>query len=124
MSLNSVTGISPQNLATINETKKSNVETENFKQTLDNAMQNGDDKELKEACVEFESYFLNMMFKSMKKTVVSGGGIFEKSNAQKMFEEMLDEELTKKMANTGGIGLADMMYKQMSRQNNAIDINA
>ena len=124
MSLNSVTGISPQNLATINETKKSNVETENFKQTLDNAMQNGDDKELKEACVEFESYFLNMMFKSMKKTVVSGGGIFEKSNAQKMFEEMLDEELTKKMANTGGIGLADMMYKQMSKQNNAIDINA
>ncbi len=124
MSLNSVTGISPQNLATINETKKSNVETENFKQILDNAMQNGDDKELKEACVEFESYFLNMMFKSMKKTVVSSGGIFEKSNAQKMFEEMLDEELTKKMANTGGIGLADMMYKQMSRQNNAIDINA
>ena len=124
MSLNSVTGISPQNLATINETKKSNVETENFKQILDNAMQNGDDKELKEACVEFESYFLNMMFKSMKKTVVSSGCIFEKSNAQKMFEEMLDEELTKKMANTGGIGLADMMYKQMSRQNNAIDINA
>ena len=87
-------------------------------------MKNDKEEELKEACVKFESYFLNMMFKSMRKTVVSGGGLFEKSNAQKIFEEGLDQELTKKMANEGGIGLADMMYKQLSRQNNAIDIDA
>ncbi len=124
MNINSVSGISPQNLSDINNIKKEQAQVDNFKNTFDNAMKNDKEEELKEACVKFESYFLNMMFKSMRKTVVSGGGLFEKSNAQKIFEEGLDQELTKKMANEGGIGLADMMYKQLSRQNNAIDIDA
>nr|WP_317359342.1 rod-binding protein [uncultured Tyzzerella sp.] len=124
MNINSVSGISPQNLSDINNIKKEQAQVDNFKNSFDNAMKNDKEEELKEACVKFESYFLNMMFKSMRKTVVSGGGLFEKSNAQKIFEEGLDQELTKKMANEGGIGLADMMYKQLSRQNNAIDIDA
>lgn len=124
MSLSNISAINAQNISDINTVKKSSLETKDFKQALDSAIQNGEEQELKEACVEFESYFLNMMFKSMRKTVVSGGGLFEKSNAEKMFQEMLDEELTNKMANEGGIGLADMMYKQLSRQNNAIDIEA
>ncbi len=124
MSLSNISAINAQNISDINTVKKSSLETKDFKQALDSAIQNGEEQELKEACVEFESYFLNMMFKSMRKTVVSGGGLFEKSNAEKMFQEMLDEELTKKIANEGGIGLADMMYKQLSRQNNAIDIEA
>ena len=124
MSLSNISAINAQNISDINTVKKSSLETKDFKQALDSAIQNGEEQELKEACVEFESYFLNMMFKSMRKTVVSGGGLFEKSNAEKMFQEILDEEVTKKMANEGGIGLADMMYKQLSRQNNAIDIEA
>ena len=124
MSLSNISAINAQNISDINTVKKSSLETKDFKQALDSAIQNGEEQELKEACVEFESYFLNMMFKSMRKTVVSSGGLFEKSNAEKMFQEMLDEELTKKIANEGGIGLADMMYKQLSRQNNAIDIEA
>lgn len=122
MSLNNISGINIQNISDINKAKKANIETDNFKQTLDNAINSGQDDELKEACTEFESYFLNMMFKSMRKTVVSNGGIFGKSNAEKIFQDMLDEQMTDKMAKQGGIGLADMMYKQLSRQNNAIDI--
>ena len=48
----------------------------------------------------------------------------KKSNAEKLFQEMLDQEVSKTAANQGGIGLADMMYKQLERQNNAIDIEA
>lgn len=124
MSLNSISGINIQNISDINKAKQDSIETDNFKQTLDNAINSGQDDELKEACTEFESYFLNMMFKSMRKTVVSNGGIFGKSNAEKIFQDMLDEQMTDKMAKQGGIGLADMMYKQLSRQNNAIDIEA
>lgn len=124
MSLNSISGINIQNISDINKAKQASIETDNFKQTLDNAINSGQDDELKEACTEFESYFLNMMFKSMRKTVVSNGGIFGKSNAEKIFQDMLDEQMTDKMAKQGGIGLADMMYKQLSRQNNAIDIEA
>ena len=120
LNVNSI-GINTKNIEHINSAKKSNIETD-FKQTLDNAMKNGQDKELKEACVEFESYFLNMMFKSMRKTTVYNGGIFGKSNAEKIFQDMLDEEMTNKMAKEGGIGLADMMYKQLSKQN--IDVEA
>ena len=122
MSLNNISGIIIQNISDINKAKQANIETDNFKQTLDNAINSGQDDELKEACTEFESYFLNMMFKSMRKTVVSNGGILGKSNAEKIFQDMLDEQMTDKMAKQGGIGLADMMYKQLSRQNNAIDI--
>ncbi|MBS5793968.1 MAG: rod-binding protein [Clostridiales bacterium] len=122
MSLNNISGINIQNISDINKAKQANIETDNFKQTLNNAINSGQDDELKEACTEFESYFLNMMFKSMRKTVVSNGGIFGKSNSEKIFQDMLDEQMTDKMAKQGGIGLADMMYKQLSRQNNAIDI--
>lgn len=122
MSLNNISGINIKNISDINKAKQANIETDNFKQTLDNAINSGQDDELKEACTEFESYFLNMMFKSMRKTVVSNGGIFGKSNAEKIFQDMLDEQMTYKMAKQGGIGLADMMYKQLSRQNNVIDI--
>lgn len=124
MSLNSISGINIQNISDINKAKQASIETDNFKQTLDNAINSGQDDELKEACTEFESYFLNMMFKSMRKIVVSNGGIFGKSNAEKIFQDMLDEQMTDKMAKQGGIGLANMMYKQLSRQNNAIDIEA
>ena len=120
---NNISGINAQNILNISDAKKTNIESESFKDTLDNAIQNGEEKELKEACVQFESYFLNMMFKSMRKTVISGEGIFQKSNAESIFQEMLDQEMTKKMANQGGIGLADMMYKQLSSKNNKMDIN-
>ena len=124
MDINNVLGVNSENISSIISAKKSNLETEDFQTTLNNAIENGQDEELKEACVEFESYFLNMMFKSMRSSIVSGGGMFEKSNAEKLFQEMLDQEVSKTAANQGGIGLADMMYKQLERKNNAIDIEA
>lgn len=124
MSLNNISGINTQNITNINTVTKTNLETDNFKQALNNAIENGENKELKKACVEFESYFLNTMFKSMRKiSIFDENGILGKSNAEKIFQEMLDTELTKKMANQGGIGLADMMYKQLNRQNSSLDIN-
>lgn len=122
MDISNLSGINDSNISTITSSQKSNIETESFQQILNQAVENGQDEELKEACQEFESYFLNMMFKSMRSTVVSGGGIFEKSNAEKLFEEMLDEETSKSAAKQGGFGLADMMYKQLKKQSNSIDV--
>lgn len=93
---------------------KTNLETDKFSKTFENAVENNDKKEMKKACESFEMYFLNMMFKSMRKTVVSGGGLFEKSNGEKLFQEMLDEQMCNNMAKAGGIGIADMMYKRIS----------
>ena len=42
------------------------------------------------------------------------GYVPKKSNAIKIFEDMRDTELMNAAAKSGGIGLADMMYKQLS----------
>ncbi len=73
-------------------------------------------QEVKKACQSFEGYFMQMMFRSMRSTLTESDGLFKKSQAEKMFTEMLDEEYAKKSAETGGIGLADMMQKQILRQ--------
>ncbi|MDE6181576.1 MAG: rod-binding protein [Eubacteriales bacterium] len=116
MNLNEITrlgNINYSELQQINKFKDSEAKADSFSKVLDDAIENKDDKKLKKACVEFESYFLNMMFKSMRQTIVSGT---EKSNAEKMFQEMLDQEMCQNIAETGGIGFADMMYKQLSKE--------
>ena len=71
-----------------------------------------------DACKTFEGYFLQMMYKSMRNTVDTSGSFMKQSNAEKIFQDMLDEENSKKAAGSGnGIGLAEMLYKQLSRQN-------
>jgi len=86
--------------------------TDTFKQALDKAT---DDAELKKACFEFESYFLNVMLREMRKTVNVGATATTKSQTEQLFQEMLDQEVAASAARSGGVGLADMMYRQMRR---------
>ena len=72
-------------------------------------------EKLKEACEGFEAMFMNMMYREMRNTVPEGG-LFKKSNAMNIFEDMRDTEMMKVAAKGGGIGLADMLYKQLSPQ--------
>jgi flagellar protein FlgJ len=74
-----------------------------------------DRAELRHAAEMFESYFLQMMFREMRKTTVNENSFIPKSHAEKIFQEMLDEQVSKDAASAGGIGLADMIYKQMTR---------
>ena len=73
------------------------------------------DKELKKACEGFEAMFLNMMYRQMRATVPKDS-LFGESNALKIFQDMRDDELMKNVAAGGGIGIADMMYKQLQPQ--------
>jgi flagellar protein FlgJ len=72
-----------------------------------------EDKKLKEACKGFETMFLQMMYRSMRATVPESP-LFGKSNAMSIFEEMRDNELMKQTAESGGLGLADIIYKQLA----------
>lgn len=74
---------------------------------------NARDKELKEACKGFETMFLQMMYRQMRKTVPESP-LFGKSNAMNIFEDMRDTELMKGVAEGGGLGLADLIYKQLA----------
>ena len=75
-----------------------------------------DDAKLKETCKLFESMFLNYMYTQMRETVPDNT-LYGSSNGEKIMQSMLDTELTKNMANAGGIGIANMIYKQLSMNN-------
>lgn len=70
------------------------------------------DKALKAAAQQFEAVFLNMMLKSMRDATPQDGML--DSEQTKMFTGMLDQQLAQDMASRG-IGLADVMVRQLSR---------
>ncbi|MHB1077430.1 flagellar assembly peptidoglycan hydrolase FlgJ [Thiobacillus sp.] len=71
---------------------------------------------LKAAAQQFEAVFMNMLMKSMREASPQDG-MFD-SEQTRMYTAMLDQQLTQKLASRG-IGLADMMVRQLSRTLNA-----
>jgi len=70
-----------------------------------------DKKGLEKAGSAFESIFMNLILKEMKKTVHSEDGILPESSDQKLFQEMLDEEVTKKLGERGELGIKDAVVR-------------
>lgn len=75
------------------------------------------DKELMDACKEFESYFVEQMFSAMRKMVPESEFT---SSSNKMMRDYYQDSLNKEYANSltergEGIGLAKMLYEQMKR---------
>lgn len=70
-------------------------------------------KKLREACEGFESVFIQKMWQEMRNTIPKGGLMHGKE--ERFWQDMYDQELSKSMTSAGGIGLADMMYAQLSR---------
>lgn len=67
---------------------------------------------LKTAARQFEAVFMNMLLKSMRETT-GQDGLFD-SEQTRMYTSMLDQQLSQSMASRG-IGLADVMVRQLSR---------
>lgn len=94
-----------------------------FAQKLDRAL--GDkstaasDRKLKKACQDMESVFLNMMMTSMRATVPKDSLLGE-SNEDDIMKSMLDTELSKSMAQAGGVGIASLLYRQLSPQQSVV----
>lgn len=68
---------------------------------------------LRKSSEEFETMLVTEMIKAMRKSVPKGG-LFEKDMATETFTEMLDVETAKASTGGKGLGIADMMYKQMA----------
>ena len=70
------------------------------------------DAKLRQVGDLYEKQFLREMVKAMRSTVHEGG--FIKSNqAEQIFKEQLDQEYVEKWGAKGGIGLSDMIHKQL-----------
>lgn len=77
---------------------------------------NQSDEELQEACKAFESYFIEQMFKEMRETLPESE-LIEKSQGEEIFEDMLYQEYANVASEGEGIGLAQMLYQQLSKVN-------
>lgn len=74
-----------------------------------------DQRRLNEATADFEAMFIQQLFKSMRQTVPEDphGGLFAKSQGEKIFGEMLDGEYAKNMSRgNSGLGLKEAIFKQ------------
>ena len=69
---------------------------------------------LKKTCQDFEAIFIQSMLKAMRKSVIQSG-LFAKSNATAIYEDMLDQNIATDMAKKQSLGLADQMYRQMEK---------
>ena len=96
---------------------------DSFAEKLEAAVQNNDNKELKRACQEFEGIMLKMMYKQMKATIIKSD-LIEEDPGTEIFESMQDESLMEMASKTGSFGLAESLYKQLSRQSASGAVNA
>ncbi|MBP2649970.1 MAG: Flagellar protein FlgJ [Firmicutes bacterium] len=77
--------------------------------------QSDKDAKLKASCREMESVFLDLLLKQMRQTVPKSE-LMSKSSGEETMQSMLDGEVTKDMAKAGGMGLADLLYRQLSER--------
>lgn len=67
---------------------------------------------LREVASQFEALFLQTMLKNMREASL-GDPIFGNSDQHDMYQEMMDQQLAVEMASGKGIGLADMLVRQL-----------
>jgi peptidoglycan hydrolase FlgJ len=70
------------------------------------------DRKLHEVAQMYEQQFLQEMVKSMRGTVQESG-LIKVNQGEKIYREQLDQNYAEQWSKKGGIGLADMIYKQL-----------
>ena len=71
------------------------------------------DKKIMEAAKMYEQQFMQEMQKAMNKTVVPTE---KRSMAQEVFKGQLDQQYLQQWSDSGGVGLAEMIYSQIKER--------
>ncbi len=74
-----------------------------------------DEKRLEKACQEFESIFIHQMMKTMRQTIPRTGFMTE-GKERNIFQALFDEEISKNISKSGGLGLGKMLHRQMEKK--------
>lgn len=86
-----------------------------FNQVLNNALKTKDEEKLMQACRELESVFLSKVMETMRASIPRSEFI-TRSFAEETFESMLYDEYAREISKNDSIGIAEMMYKQLSQK--------
>lgn len=92
-------------------------EDNDFKTIFNNAIENKDTEELKDACKKIESYMLGMVLKQVKESMLEDDedALIPTGDYTRTFSDTMIDSFTELMTEAGGIGLADQLYRQMSQ---------
>ena len=71
-----------------------------------------DDAKLREAANDFEAIFIQQMLKTMRKTSFESD-LLPKSEGEKVFQSLLDEQYSQLSAKSGSLGFGEMIYQQL-----------
>ena len=94
-------------------TSQMNAEVSAQNRTLAKAKEKSvEERKIGKLAEEFESIFVNMMFKTMRKTVQKSGMV-DGGHAEEIFNSMLDSEYAKSLAGQRSLGLADQIEKDL-----------
>jgi len=72
------------------------------------------DKAARATAEQFEAYFIQQMMKAMRESVEKSDLV--DSGHMDMYQDLMDKEVSMQMVRRGGMGLADMLEKQMLQQ--------
>ena len=83
-------------------------------QRLENLQTAGlsDDQKLREAANDFEAIFAQQMLKAMRDATLKSD-LIKVSEGEQVFREMLDQHRSKQLADSGSLGLGELIYKQL-----------
>ncbi len=96
------------------KTQSDNQKLEKMKADWKEKSKGTDDEQLMDACKQFESYFVEQMFKEMQKTVPETDYSFQSTGTMvDYYKDNMLQELASMSTESGGLGLAQMLYEQM-----------
>ena len=72
------------------------------------------EKRLKKACADFESLLLYHMLKKMRSTIPKSG-LIKEMQGKDTYETIMDQKVSEKLADQGGIGLQKMLFNQIKK---------
>jgi flagellar protein FlgJ len=73
------------------------------------------DPELRTACAKMESLFIHYLLKEMRATI-NKSGFISGGRAEEIYTSMLDSEIADDVSVRGGIGLADVLLRQLANR--------
>jgi flagellar protein FlgJ len=80
------------------------------------AMSRAEERRLRESAREIEAVFVQQLLKTMRQA--SPGGPLS-GTGQRVYQDMMDQELGRAIAKGGGLGLADMLVRDILRRQGA-----
>jgi len=82
------------------------------RQVLQDATLSPEQRKLKAACREFEAVMIAQMLSQVSAS--SKGGMLDGGSAMRTYRSMMDDALARDIAHGEGMGVADVLYKQLA----------